>query len=76
MIWNKKAGTVGDRKTETCFAWFPVQLDEPEYCVVWLTNYKRDIVYSEYGWDNIPYAWTIRKKYLCKNEQERPGVEP
>ena len=75
MMWNKKTATVGDRKTLTCFAWLPVELDEPEHCVVWLQRYKQDIEYREYGWDGHPYAWTVVKNYLGKNEPARPGAD-
>jgi hypothetical protein len=67
MMWSKKTAEVGDRKTQTCFAWFPVELDEPEHIVVWLRFYKRDLEYSTYGWDNKPYAWIICKNYLYKD---------
>lgn len=64
MIWNKKTANLGDRETRTCFAWFPVDLDEPEYGVIWLQKYKQDFVYREYGWDNHPYAWCPVKTYV------------
>ena len=63
MRWTKKIVPEGERRTETCFAWFPTSLNEPEHCVVWLENYKRDIVYyaSERG-------WIIVKEYLCETK--------
>ncbi len=64
MMWSKKTDIVGKRVTETCFAWWPVQLDQPEDCVVWLETYKRDIVYSYIGgWPGSYYDWLIARVY-------------
>ena len=64
MIFSKKKHEVGEIRYLRRFAFFPTDIDDGQYTVVWLRWYYEKVRYGEYGWDGRPYAWIKMQKML------------